>query len=118
MHIVVWCVCFYFVINSSSFIFKREKTLACTSVPDTSLAQTRAGQKLSDEKEILRKENLNLMQRQKELELKVQELKCELQVCGKAKKMLLSLCFCQCSCLHSFIVLQFICVLLFGVENA
>nr|XP_021154727.1 serine/threonine-protein kinase 31 isoform X2 [Columba livia] len=57
----------------------KEKTLACTSVPDTSLAQTRAGQKLSDEKEILRKENLNLMQRQKELELKVQELKCELQ---------------------------------------
>ncbi|NWX07342.1 STK31 kinase, partial [Caloenas nicobarica] len=57
----------------------KEKTLASTPVPDTSLAQTRAGQKLSDEKEVLRKENVNLMQRQKELELKVEELKCELQ---------------------------------------
>ncbi|NWQ72987.1 STK31 kinase, partial [Columbina picui] len=59
----------------------KEKTLASTSVPDASLAQTRAGQKLADEKEVLRKENVNLMQRQKELELKVRELQCELQVC-------------------------------------
>lgn len=108
---------FLFVIDSSSFIFKREKMLASAPVPDASVAQTRAGQKLSDEKEVLRKENVNLMQRQKELELKVQELKCELQVCGKAKMLLSFLCFCQCFCLYGFIVLQFICVLLFGVEN-
>ncbi|KAM6209500.1 serine/threonine-protein kinase 31 isoform 2-T3 [Sarcoramphus papa] len=57
----------------------KEKMLASTSVPDTSLAQIRPDQKLSEEKEILRRENVNLLQRQKELELKVQQLKRELQ---------------------------------------
>ncbi|KAM6101198.1 serine/threonine-protein kinase 31 isoform 2-T2 [Theristicus caerulescens] len=57
----------------------KEKMLASTSVPVTSLAQIRPDQKLSEEKEVLRRENVNLLQRQKELELKVQQLKCELQ---------------------------------------
>ncbi|KFP53750.1 Serine/threonine-protein kinase 31, partial [Cathartes aura] len=57
----------------------KEKMLASTSVPDTSLAQIRPDQKLSEEKEVLRRENVNLLQRQKELELKVQQLKRELQ---------------------------------------
>ncbi|NXJ35076.1 STK31 kinase, partial [Ciconia maguari] len=69
----------------------KEKMLASTSVPDTSLAQIRPDQKLSEENEILRRENVNLLQRQKELELKVQQLKRELQVCGNVKRMLLSL---------------------------
>ncbi|NXT44988.1 STK31 kinase, partial [Pelecanoides urinatrix] len=64
----------------------KEKMLASTSAPNTSLAQTRPDQKLSEEKEVLRRENVNLLQRQKELELKVQQLKCELQVCGNAKR--------------------------------
>ncbi|XP_074999667.1 serine/threonine-protein kinase 31 [Calonectris borealis] len=57
----------------------KEKMLASTSAPDTSLAQIRPDQKLSEEKEVLRRENVNLLQRQKELELKVQQLKRELQ---------------------------------------
>uniref|UniRef100_A0A672TX78 Serine/threonine kinase 31 n=1 Tax=Strigops habroptila TaxID=2489341 RepID=A0A672TX78_STRHB len=57
----------------------KEKVLGFTSVPDTSLAQVRPDQKLPEEKEVLRRENLDLLQRQKELELKVQQLKCELQ---------------------------------------
>ncbi|NXK25092.1 STK31 kinase, partial [Arenaria interpres] len=51
-----------------------------TSVPDTRLAQIRIWtQKLFEDKEALRSENEYLLQRQKELELKVQQLKCELQ---------------------------------------
>lgn len=65
--------------------------LASTLVPDTSLAQIRSDQKLSEEKEVLRRENVNLLQRQKELELRVQQLNCELQVRGNATRMLLSL---------------------------
>ncbi|KAM6277767.1 serine/threonine-protein kinase 31 isoform 2-T2 [Spheniscus humboldti] len=57
----------------------KEKMLASTLVPDTSLAQIRPDQKLSEEKEVLRRENVNLLQRQKELELRVQQLNCELQ---------------------------------------
>ncbi|XP_075584352.1 serine/threonine-protein kinase 31 [Pelecanus crispus] len=57
----------------------KEKMLVSTSVPDSSLAQVRPDQKLSEEKEVLRRDNVNLLQRQKELELKVQQLKCELQ---------------------------------------
>ncbi|XP_072707561.1 serine/threonine-protein kinase 31 [Ciconia boyciana] len=57
----------------------KEKMIVSTSVPDTSLAQIRPDQKLSEENEILRRENVNLLQRQKELELKVQQLKRELQ---------------------------------------
>uniref|UniRef100_A0A663MJG0 Serine/threonine kinase 31 n=1 Tax=Athene cunicularia TaxID=194338 RepID=A0A663MJG0_ATHCN len=68
----------------------KEKIAASTSASDTSLAQIRLDQKLSEEKEVLRRENVNLLQRQKELELTVQQLKCELQVCGNAKRMLLS----------------------------
>ncbi|NXS42581.1 STK31 kinase, partial [Balaeniceps rex] len=64
----------------------KEKMLVSTSVPDTSLAQIRPDQKLSEEKEVLRRENVNLLQRQKELELKVQQLKRELQVCGNREK--------------------------------
>ncbi|KAM6134767.1 LOW QUALITY PROTEIN: serine/threonine-protein kinase 31 [Pterocles gutturalis] len=58
---------------------KEERMLASTSVLDTSLAQVRPDQKLSEEKEVLKRENVNLLQRQKELELQVQQLKCELQ---------------------------------------
>ncbi|XP_074726483.1 serine/threonine-protein kinase 31 [Strix uralensis] len=57
----------------------KEKMPAFTSASDTSLAQIRLDQKLSEEKEVLRRENVNLLQRQKELELTVQQLKCELQ---------------------------------------
>uniref|UniRef100_A0A8C8E7L2 Serine/threonine kinase 31 n=1 Tax=Otus sunia TaxID=257818 RepID=A0A8C8E7L2_9STRI len=71
----------------------KEKMPAFTSASDTSLVQIRLDQKLSEEKEVLRRENVNLLQRQKELELTVQQLKCELQVCGNAKRMLLSSLF-------------------------
>ena len=64
--------------------------LASASVPDTSLAQIGPDQKLSEDKEVLRMENVNLLQRQKELELEVQQLKHELQVCGNVKRILLS----------------------------
>ncbi|NXD83780.1 STK31 kinase, partial [Halcyon senegalensis] len=64
----------------------KEKLLASASVPDTVFAQVRPDQKLSEEKEILRRENINLLQRQKELELKVQQLKCELEVCENREK--------------------------------
>ncbi|XP_026698862.1 serine/threonine-protein kinase 31 [Athene cunicularia] len=64
----------------------KEKIAASTSASDTSLAQIRLDQKLSEEKEVLRRENVNLLQRQKELELTVQQLKCELQVCGNREK--------------------------------
>ncbi|NXD61789.1 STK31 kinase, partial [Eolophus roseicapillus] len=64
----------------------KEKVLGFTSVPDASLAQVRPNQKLPEEKEVLRRENLDLLQRQRELELKVQQLKCELQVCGSKEK--------------------------------
>ncbi|KFQ53539.1 Serine/threonine-protein kinase 31, partial [Nestor notabilis] len=57
----------------------KEKVQGFTSVPDTNLAHVRPDQKLPEEKEVLRRENLELLQRQKELELKVQQLKCELQ---------------------------------------
>ncbi|XP_042658178.1 serine/threonine-protein kinase 31 isoform X2 [Tyto alba] len=57
----------------------KEKMLASTPVSDASLAQVRLDQKLSEQKEALRRENVNLLQRQKELELKVEQLKCELQ---------------------------------------
>lgn len=93
--------------------------LASTSVSDTSLADIRPDQKLSEEKEVLRRENVNLLQRQKELELKVQQLKCELQVCGNAKRMLLSLLrmFLTMLLSYGFIVLQFSCALLFGIQQ-
>ncbi|NXL66705.1 STK31 kinase, partial [Chordeiles acutipennis] len=64
------------------------RVLASTSVPGASLAQIGPDQKLSKEIEILQRENVNLLMRQKELELRIQHLKCELQVCGNAKKML------------------------------
>ncbi|NXS54942.1 STK31 kinase, partial [Brachypteracias leptosomus] len=57
----------------------KEKVLASASVPDTSFTQVRPEQKLSEEKEILKMENIKLLQRQEELELKVEQLKCELQ---------------------------------------
>ncbi|NXG58066.1 STK31 kinase, partial [Hemiprocne comata] len=61
----------------------KEKMLASTSVPDTSLAQVRSSQKLSEEKGVRRRESVNALQSLKELELEVQQLKHELQVCGK-----------------------------------
>ncbi|NXT46736.1 STK31 kinase, partial [Pluvianellus socialis] len=64
----------------------KEKMLASSSVPDTRLAQVKPDQKLCEDKEVLRRENVNLLQRQKELELKVQQLKRELQVCGHSEK--------------------------------
>ncbi|XP_051465499.1 serine/threonine-protein kinase 31 [Apus apus] len=57
----------------------KEKLLASNSVPDTSLAQVRSGQKLSEGKGVRRRENLNALQSLKELELQVQQLKHELQ---------------------------------------
>ncbi|KAM9387489.1 serine/threonine-protein kinase 31 [Phaethornis superciliosus] len=57
----------------------KEKLPAHASVSDTSLAQIRPAQKLSEEKENFRRENVNLLQRQKDLELKVEQLKHELQ---------------------------------------
>ncbi|NWS66527.1 STK31 kinase, partial [Crotophaga sulcirostris] len=61
----------------------KEKNPVSTSVPDTSLAQIRPDQNLS---KLLRMENVKLLQRQKELERKVQKLKCELQVCRNREK--------------------------------
>ncbi|KAI6074599.1 Serine/threonine-protein kinase 31 [Aix galericulata] len=64
----------------------KEKMLASAPVLNRSLAQVRPDQKLAEEiaklqvdKEALRKENVNLLRRQKELELKVEQLKGELQ---------------------------------------
>ncbi|XP_035175209.1 serine/threonine-protein kinase 31 [Oxyura jamaicensis] len=64
----------------------KEKTLGSAPVLHRSLAQVRPDQKLAEEieklqaeKEALRKENVNLLRRQKELELQVQQLKGELQ---------------------------------------
>lgn len=53
-------------------------------MPDTSFAQTRSDWKLNEEIEVLRRENANLLKRQKELELENHQLKLELQVCGSA----------------------------------
>lgn len=92
---------------------------ASISVPDTRLAQIRPDQKLSEDKEVLRQENINLLQRQKELELKVKQLKRELQVCGNAKRMLLASLqvFLTMLLSYCFIVLQFSCALLFGIQK-
>ncbi|NWI31289.1 STK31 kinase, partial [Sula dactylatra] len=65
--------------TASRMFAPKEKMLASTSVPDTTVAQIRPDQKLSKEKEALRRESVDLFQRQKELELKVQQLKRELQ---------------------------------------
>lgn len=62
---------------------------ASASVSDTRLAQVRPGWKQSEGGAALRRENL--LQRQKDLELNVQQLHYELQVCGNAEKMLFSL---------------------------
>ncbi|KGL88747.1 Serine/threonine-protein kinase 31, partial [Charadrius vociferus] len=64
----------------------KEKMPASNSVPDTRLAQIRPDQKLSEDKEVLRRENVNLLERQKELELKVKQLKRELQKEKEASK--------------------------------
>ncbi|KAM6412696.1 serine/threonine-protein kinase 31 [Pluvialis apricaria] len=61
----------------------KEKMPASTSVPDTRLSQIRPDQKLSEDKEVLRQENVHLLQKQKELELKVKQLKRELQEASK-----------------------------------
>ncbi|NXF94217.1 STK31 kinase, partial [Eubucco bourcierii] len=58
----------------------KEKMQASASEPDTSFAQTRPEWKLNEETEVLRRENANLLNRQKELELENQQLKLELQV--------------------------------------
>ncbi|NXV27731.1 STK31 kinase, partial [Rissa tridactyla] len=65
--------------TGNSVFAPKEKMLASTSVPDTRFAQIRPDQKLSEDNEVLRRENINLLQTQKELELKVQQLKRELQ---------------------------------------
>ncbi|KFV01138.1 Serine/threonine-protein kinase 31, partial [Tauraco erythrolophus] len=57
----------------------KEKKLASASMPDNSFAKIISDQKLSKEKEIVRRENVKHLQRQKELELEVQQLKLELQ---------------------------------------
>ncbi|NWS56735.1 STK31 kinase, partial [Chunga burmeisteri] len=69
-------------VAGSPVFAQREKMLVSASVLDTRLAQITADQKLSKEK-VFRRENVNLLQRQKELELKVRQLQLELQVCGK-----------------------------------
>ncbi|XP_063179972.1 serine/threonine-protein kinase 31 [Chroicocephalus ridibundus] len=65
--------------TGNSVFAPKEKMLASTSVPDSRFAQIRPDQKLSEDNEVLRRENINLLQTQKELELKVQQLKRELQ---------------------------------------
>nr|XP_038031324.1 serine/threonine-protein kinase 31 isoform X2 [Anas platyrhynchos] len=67
-------------------VVTKEKMLASAPALNRSLAQVRPDQKLAEEiaklqvdKEALRKENVNLLRRQKELELKVELLKGELQ---------------------------------------
>ncbi|XP_064023023.1 serine/threonine-protein kinase 31 isoform X2 [Pogoniulus pusillus] len=57
----------------------KEKIQASASVPDTSFAQTRSDWKQNEEIEVLRRENANLLKRQKELELENHQLKLELQ---------------------------------------
>nr|XP_013027310.2 serine/threonine-protein kinase 31 isoform X3 [Anser cygnoides] len=64
----------------------KEKMLTSAPMLNRSLAQVRPDQKLAEEieklqgeKEALRKENINLLRRQKELELQVEQLKGELQ---------------------------------------
>ncbi|KAM6281320.1 serine/threonine-protein kinase 31 [Porphyrio hochstetteri] len=57
----------------------REKMLVSTALSGTGLAQIRLDQKLCAQKEVLRVENTNFFQRQKALELKVEELKHELE---------------------------------------
>ncbi|XP_008947179.1 PREDICTED: serine/threonine-protein kinase 31 [Merops nubicus] len=64
----------------------KEKILASSSVPDNSFTQVRTDQRLSEEKEILKRENVNLLHRQRELELKVQQLQCELQLLNLEKE--------------------------------
>ncbi|NXX46295.1 STK31 kinase, partial [Tricholaema leucomelas] len=60
----------------------KEKIQAPASVPDTNFVQTRLDRKLNEEIEVLRRENADLLKRQKELDLENQQLKLELQVCG------------------------------------
>ncbi|NXG42386.1 STK31 kinase, partial [Psilopogon haemacephalus] len=69
----------------------KEKIKASASVPDTSFAQVRPDWKLNEETEVLRRENANLLKKQKELELENQQLRLGLQVCRSEKRMLLSL---------------------------
>ncbi|NXJ74701.1 STK31 kinase, partial [Trogon melanurus] len=57
----------------------KEKMPASVSVPDTRLSRIRPDQKLFEEREVLRRENVKLLQKQKELELKVQQLEHELE---------------------------------------
>ncbi|KAM9287929.1 serine/threonine-protein kinase 31 [Cariama cristata] len=65
-------------VAGSPVFAQREKMLVSASVSDTRLAQITADQKLSKEK-VFRRKNVNLLQRQKELELKVRQLQLELQ---------------------------------------
>ncbi|XP_064300494.1 serine/threonine-protein kinase 31 [Phalacrocorax carbo] len=69
----------------------KEKMLASTSVPDTTVAQIRPDQRLSKD-EVVRRENVDLFQRQKELELKVQQLKRELQKEKEASRKTAEIC--------------------------
>ncbi|XP_009871650.1 PREDICTED: serine/threonine-protein kinase 31 [Apaloderma vittatum] len=64
----------------------KEKTPASLSVPDTRLSRIRPDQNLFEEREGLRRENVTLLQKQKELELKVRQLEHELEVRGNAKE--------------------------------
>ncbi|KFO71133.1 Serine/threonine-protein kinase 31, partial [Cuculus canorus] len=61
----------------------KEKVLVSTPVPDSGLAQIKPDQ---NPFELLRRENANLLQRQEELEFKVQKLKRELKVCRSVKR--------------------------------
>ncbi|NXG33992.1 STK31 kinase, partial [Dromaius novaehollandiae] len=76
--------------TGSHMFVTKEKMLVSGSVLDSSLEKIRQDQKLVEEneklkveKELLRKDNESLLQMQKELELKVEQLKHELQVYGK-----------------------------------
>ena len=91
--------------------------IASTSVPDTRLAHKKPDQKLSEEKQVLKRESVNLLQREKELELKVQELKCKLQVWGNVKWTLLTASVSDNTSVLCLIILQFSCGLLFGTQK-
>ncbi|NXK53908.1 STK31 kinase, partial [Chauna torquata] len=73
-------------VTGNRMFVTKEKPLASAPVLNRSLAQERPDQKLAEENEnlqveteVLRKENVNLLRRQKELELEVEQLKSELQ---------------------------------------
>ncbi|NXC38342.1 STK31 kinase, partial [Penelope pileata] len=80
------------IFTGNRIFLTKEKTLASVPVLNRGLPRLRTDQNLAEEnavfhmeKEALREENAKLLRRQKELELEVEQLKGELEVCGNAK---------------------------------